>query len=93
MNAFLEKIKLALRYRNDMFDTEISGLTEACKADLTRLGVKKELLNADDPTIVHIVTCYVKWQLNFQGEGEKWGHLYRELRQDITLDRDYRDGN
>lgn len=91
MSGVLDRVKLAMRYRNNMFDTEINGLTDACKADLVRLGVKETLIVSTDETIVHIMTCYCKWQLNYQGDGEKWGNLYRELRQDLSLDATYRD--
>ena len=89
----LEKIKLALRYSNNLFDDEVNGLIAACKNDLERVGVSLEKLYDDeavDPAILNAVICFCKWQLNFQRDGERWGKLYREIRQDIALDGDYK---
>ena len=88
----LETVKLALRYSNTLFDDETNGLIEAAKNDLNRVGVGLEHLEDDsmDATIKHAIICYCKWMTNFQKNGEKWGNLYRELRQDIAMDGDYK---
>lgn len=86
----LEKIKLALRYSNSIFDEELQTYIEAFRKDLIRVGVSENKIDNIDPTIVHCCICYCKWQLNFQNKGEEWGNLYRELRQDIALDGDYK---
>lgn len=87
----LENIKLALRQKSSIFDEEVNDLITACKKDLERVGIKKEKIDdSTDKTIEHACICYCKWQLNFQNRGKEWGDLYRELRQDIALDGDYR---
>ena len=63
----LEKVKLALRYKNNLFDEEIKMYIEACKNNLALSGIYKERITVeDDKSIINVVVCYCKWQLNFQ---------------------------
>ena len=86
----LEKVKLALRYSTQRFDDELNALIDACRDDLQRVGVDGGRLYSDSPALTNVVICFCKWQLNYQNRGLEWGKLYRELRQDIALDGDYR---
>ena len=49
----LEKIKLALRIKSNVTDSDIQDLIEACKLDLKNSGVKK----IDDNDYLIIQAC------------------------------------
>ncbi len=83
----LEKVKLALRYKNNLFDDEIEMYIEACKNNLKLGGI--EAIDETDKSIINVVICYCKWQLNFQNEGEKWEKVYKDLRTALALDMNY----
>ena len=85
----LEKVKLALRYKNNLFDEEIKMYIEACKNNLALSGIYKERITVDDDSAVNVVICYCKWQLNFQGQGEKWEKVYKDLKTALALDMNY----
>lgn len=85
----LEKIKLALRYRNNLFDEEIKMYIEACKNNLVLSGIDENKFTDTDMSILNAVICYCKWQLNFQNEGEKWEKVYKDLKVSLALDKRY----
>lgn len=85
----LEKIKLAIRYKNSIFDNEIKMYIEACKKNLVLAGIKDDKIIETDDSILNTVTAYVKWQLNFQGRGTEWEKIYKDLKLSLTLDSDY----
>ncbi len=86
----LDDVKLALRYKSNIFDNELYSLIETCQNDLVRVGIAKEKVDDPDATILHAIICYCKWQLNYQQRGLEWGNIYKDLRKDIALDGDYR---
>lgn len=60
--ALLDEVRTSLRVVSDMTDTEIQMWIDAAIADMTRCGVKSELLDEGDlsPLAKSAVTCYVK---------------------------------
>lgn len=85
----LEKIKLALRYKNNLFDNEITMYINACRNNLVLAGISKDKIIDTDDTILNVIVCYCKWQLNFQGNGEKWEKVYKDLKTALALDANY----
>ena len=85
----LENVKLALRYLNNIFDTEINLYIQSCKNDLILGGASSEKLVDTDESVQATVIAYCKWQLNFQGQGERWGKIYQTLKASIVLDSRY----
>ena len=85
----LDKVKLALRYRNTLFDDEINMLIDACKRNLILSGIQENKIVDTDNSILNAVICYCKWQLNFQGKGEEWGKVYKDLKTALALDVNY----
>lgn len=83
----LSKIKLALRISHTALDSDITEMIEACKLDLKRIG----LINIVDTDflIIQAVKLYVKWQLNFEGEAERYMNAYTALAQSLSLSGDY----
>lgn len=85
----LEQIKLAIRYKNEIFDKEIKLYIEACKKNLILAGIRSDKIVETDESILNAVIAYVKWQLNFQGKGTEWEKIYKDLRLSLTLDSNY----
>lgn len=85
----LEQIKLAIRYKNEIFDKEIKLYIEACKKNLVLAGIKSDKIIETDESILNAVIAYVKWQLNFQGRGIEWEKIYKDLKLSLALDSNY----
>ena len=85
----LEKIKLALRFKNNLFDNEISMYISSCKNDLKLGGVDVTKLTDTDEVIINTVVAYCKWQLNFQNRGQEWEKIYKSLKTALVLDINY----
>lgn len=85
----LEKIKLALRYKNNLFDDELNMYILACKNDMKRAGIDEKKMTDKDESILNTVVSYCKWQLNFQGRGENWEKIYKGLKTSLALDTNY----
>ena len=85
----LPKIKLALRYKNELFDNEILMYVNSCTEDLILAGIDKSLITEEDYAIVHTATAFCKWQLNFQGKGAEWEKIYKGLKTSLALNTKY----
>ncbi len=85
----LDKVKLAIRYKNEIFDDEIKMYIEACKSKLVSAGVNIDKITDNDNGILNTVIAYVKWQLNFQGRGIEWEKIYKDLKLSLVLDSNY----
>ena len=48
----LERVKLALRINHTRLDTEISSTIEVAKAELIRLGISAELVEAEEDSLI-----------------------------------------
>lgn len=86
----VEKVKLALRLKNHLFDDEINLYIDACKNNLTLGGFNPEKYSESDNGVMNAVICYVKWQMNFQGKAEQWEKIYKDLRLSLVLDSRYK---
>lgn len=85
----LDKVKLALRYRNNFFDDEIQTLIDSCIRELKNSGIKEEKLTDEDASVVACVVAYCKYQLNHQGQWQQWKTVYENCRLSIVLDHNY----
>lgn len=84
----LNKIKLALRIKNNAFDVEIYELIESAKLDLKYSGV--DLVNEDDPLIAQAIKTYCKANFGLDNkDSEKYQLSYDMLKQHLALVGDY----
>ena len=86
----LEKVKLALRYVDDMLNPEITDIIEAAKLDLKRVGV----VVPDDETEIDAqmevaIILYARWQFDFENDGNRYKAMYYDKRSDLALCGDY----
>lgn len=93
----LDDIKLSLRISNTAFNTEITGLIEAAKRDLSISGVVTEEMNEeetlvlrDDPLIKRAITLYAKANFGWDNpDSERLQQSYLMLKQHLSLSGDY----
>jgi uncharacterized phage protein (predicted DNA packaging) len=90
--ALLDDVKLALRISSSAFDSEITDLIEAAKADLQLSGVKQEKADDDnDPLIKRAIIVYCKANFGYDNpEAERFQQSYDMLKQHLSLSYDYR---
>lgn len=83
----LGKIKESLRIKHSATDNDLNDMILACKLDLKRVGIVK--LDDADALIIQAVKIYVKWQLNFEGEADRFRVAYERMRDSLSLSGDY----
>lgn len=86
----LEKIKLALRLKADVFNDEINMYIVACKNELIRAGVNKDKYSEEHETIINTTIAYCKWMMNFQNQGDRWKDIYFSLKTSLALDSSFK---
>lgn len=94
----LDKVKDALRIKADIFNDEVQGLIDACKADLRLVGVNIPTENtsaeengdsADDPLILRAIILYAKANFGFHDDNERYRQAYDYLKCALSLAGDY----
>lgn len=77
--SLLEDVRVALRVTHDMTDVEIQGYIDMALADMSRVGVRQGLLDAESPNpmVRHAVVMFCKGSYGFDNaEGERFLHAY-----------------
>lgn len=84
----LEKVKLALRIKNNKFDDEIIDLIEEAKSDLKLSGVAK--IDDTDSLILRAIKTYCKANFGLANkDSEKYQKSYNSLKEHLSLSGDY----
>lgn len=87
----LEKVKLALRIKSNILDSEIEDLILACKIDLSISGIKK--IDESDSIINRAIILYCKANFGLENkDSEKYQKSYDLLKQSLSLCGDYNVG-
>jgi len=84
----LERVKLALRIKNNKLDTDIQDLIDACKVDLSIGGV--EIVNETDPITAQAIKLYCKGHFGYDENSQKIVEAYEKLKQSMALCGDYK---
>jgi|UPI0003B363AA uncharacterized phage protein (predicted DNA packaging) len=90
--ALLDDVKLALRITSSAFDSEISDLIAAARADLIRAGVEPTRVNVDDvPLVRRAIIVYCKGNFGYDNpEAERFLASYDLMRQELSLSSGYK---
>lgn len=91
--ALLDDVKLALRISSSAFDTEITDLIDAAKADLKLSGVIAEKVDEDPPDtlIKRAITVYAKANFGWDNpDAERLQQAYDMLKMHLSLSAEYR---
>ena len=83
----LSQVKESIRIKHDKLDGDLQGHIDACKADLKRAGVTK--IDETDALIMQAVKIYAKWQVNYEGQADRFMRAYESLRDALSLCGDY----
>lgn len=86
----LNDIKLALRLTTNIFDEEIETYAEYVVDMLRRLGVDESKISFHDANVKTLVIAYCKYQLDFQGNGERWRGIYEQMLRSFITDTRYK---
>ena len=79
----LEKVKLALRIKNNKLDDDITDLIDACKIDLSISGVKK--IDETDALVIQAVKLYCKANFGLDNkDSEKYQKSYNMLKNSMA---------
>lgn len=90
--ALIDKIKRDLGISHDKLDDEISDAILAAGADLKIGGAQAGPQSFDGGALYrNAVKLYCRAWFNYQGQGERWGAAYEELKKAIALCRLYRE--
>lgn len=87
----LEKVKLSLRIKSDVFNVEILEMIEAAKLDLSISGIGK--INEADPLVQQAIKTYCKANFGLDNkDSEKYQKSYNMLKEHLSLCGDYNVG-
>ena len=96
MTTLLEKVKLALRITTSAFDSELTGLIDACIEDMRIAGISTDIIGTEylsNPSVVMAVTTYCK--INFgKIDGAEYDRLkasYDEQKKQLSMATGYTD--
>lgn len=92
----IDEVKAALRVTTDDpgIIGEIEELIESAKIDLIQSGVKKELVNADEPDAIirRAIKTYAKANFGYDNpEADRFDRAYIMLKQHLSLYGDFQD--
>ena len=90
--ATLDEVKTALRISASTvdFDTEIQGLIDAAKADLTLAGVDR--IDETDPLIKRAIIVYAKAHFGYDNpDADRLAASYEALKAHLSMADDYRE--
>ena len=85
----LELIKKALRITHNALDAVLLNDIDAALKDMNRLGVNEYNTATDDPLIIKCVELYVKWQEDFNNDGERFREAYERMRDGLSMSEGY----
>lgn len=88
--ALLDDVKLSLRISNTAYDSEITDLINAAKADLGLSGVLDEHILDTDTIIKRAIITYCKANFGFNNpDAERLQNSYNMLKAHMSLSADY----
>lgn len=90
-DSYIASVRLSVRNTSTAFDSEITDLINAARADLVLGGVLEDKANDEsDPLILRAVQTYVKAEFGLDNpDADKYRAAYKELRNGLTLSDSY----
>lgn len=90
----LEKIKLSIRIFHNAIDADIQDNIATCMLDLQRVGIHANVAteSSQDKLICKAAELYYKWQIDYNGKGEKFQKAYESLRDALSFCEEYTEG-
>lgn len=85
----LEAIKAALFITDSDMDSVITADIAAAIEDMQRVGVTAADIGSNSGLIIKCVELYVKWQIDYLGQAERFQKNYERLRDSLSQGSDY----
>jgi len=91
----LEKVKLALRIKTSVYNTEIQALIDSCKIDLKLAGVLSDKIetadseNDIDPLIENAIILYCKAYFGYDDNADRFKEAYVNQKIGMMLSIEY----
>ena len=92
--AILADVKVALRISNTAYDTEITDLINAAKADLELSGINPDKILDTDTLIKRVINTYVKANFGWNNpDADRLQKSYDLLKMHLSLSTEYMAGD
>ena len=89
MNVDTEELRDMVRLSTTQLDDELETLLGAFLMDIAMAGVQTI---PDD--VSHVKAClrlYLRWHMNYGGEGGKYQEMYARMKEAMSLAEEYRE--
>lgn len=83
-----EKIRRSMRITHTLLDNEIQNNINTALRDMRRVGVD---ITKEDALVDKACELYVKSQFDYQKKGDQFRKNYEELRDAMSLSKEYRE--
>lgn len=93
-DQLIYSVRQYLRISHTRFDTEITDLIGAARADLLLGGIKASKVNDEGDTLIkRAIICYVKAEFGLDNtDAEKYRESYNMLKRHLMLSSEYLEG-
>ena len=90
-DSYLESVRLSVRNTSTAFDSEITDLINAARADLLLGGIKAaKVEDESDALIKRAIVCYVKAEFGLDNpDAAKYRDSYEMLKRHLQLSNEY----
>lgn len=82
-----EQMRSMVRISHSKLDDELEMLKEAYLTDLSMSGVK--IIPAEDMLSLAVLRLYLRWQMNYNGEADRYQQAYNAAKIAMSLASEY----
>lgn len=89
INVTTEQMRSMVRISHNKLDDELDILKKACQTDLSMSGVNT--IPADDMLSLATLRLYLRWQMNYNGEADRYMQAYESAKIAMSLAGEYKE--
>ena len=87
INVTTDQMRSMVRISHNKLDDELDILKKACQTDLSMSGVNT--IPADDMLSLATLRLYLRWQMNYNGEADRYMQAYQSAKIAMSLASEY----
>ncbi len=87
INVTIDQMRSMVRISHSKLDSELEMLKEAYLVDIGLSGVN--VIPADDMLSLAILRLYLRWQMNYNGEADRYRQSYEAAKIAMSLASEY----
>lgn len=87
INVTTEQMRSMVRISHTKLDDELNILKKACQTDLSMSGVNT--IPTDDMLSLATLRLYLRWQMNYNGEADRYMQAYQSAKIAMSLASEY----